>query len=428
MTDTIFALSSGALPAALAVVRISGPAAFAAGRALAGRLPEPRRAGLRRLREAAGAPLDDALVIAFPGPASATGEDLLELHLHGGRAVVAAVSACLAEQPGLRAAEPGEFTRRALTNGRIGVAEAEGLADLLAADSEIARRAALRAAEGSVSQAARGWTARLLALSARAEAQIDFADEDDLPAELAELAAIRADAEALGEELADVLAQPSIERLRDGFRIVLAGPPNSGKSSLVNALVGRDVAIATPVAGTTRDRLEAPVSREGIGYIVTDTAGLRSDTDDPVEALGIARAQAAVASADLTIWLGDADAPEAAMVAIHARADLPGRALQYPGDRLSVSAATGEGIAALWQVIATRCAALLPPPDAASFNRRQRDCLAAARMELAAVASDDPLLLAEALRRARLALDGIIGGAAVEDMLDDLFGRFCIGK
>ena len=276
------------------MVRISGPAALAEGAALAGPLPPPRRAALRRLRDRNGGALDDALVLAFPGPATATGEDLLEFHLHGGRAVIQAVLDALAAEPGLRAAQPGEFTRRALGNGRIDLAEAEGLADLLAAESDLARRAALAAAEGGVSRAAREWTSRLLTLSARAEAQIDFADEDDLPAESAEVAAIRRDAEALADELGEALARPPIERLRDGFRIVLAGPPNAGKSSLINKLVGREVAIATAIPGTTRDRLEAPVLRDGVGYILTDTAGLREGSDDPVEAIGIARASEAM--------------------------------------------------------------------------------------------------------------------------------------
>lgn len=407
-------------------MRVSGPRALAAGTALAGELPAPRHAKLRRLRETDGAPLDDALVIAFPGPNTATGEDLLELHLHGGRAVVRAVLDALAAEPGLRAAEAGEFTRRALGNGRIDLAEAEGLADLLAAESDLARRAALAAAEGGVSRAAREWTARLLTLSARAEAQIDFADEDDLPAEAEELAAIRRDVMTLAGDLVAALASPPIERLRDGFRIVLAGPPNAGKSSLINALAEREVAIATAIPGTTRDRLEAPVLRDGVGYILTDTAGLRTGSDDPVETIGIARAAEAIEAADLVIWLGDEAPPESAMWAIHARSDAPGRV--PVGGRLSVSAVSGEGIAELWSTIAARCTALLPPGDMIAFNARQRAALAEAEAELRRDGGGDPILLAESLRRARVAIDRIAGTAALDAMLDDLFGRFCIGK
>lgn len=426
LSDTIFALSSGAPPAAIAVVRVSGPAALATGAALAGDLPPPRQAKLRRLRGPDRTALDDALVLSFPGPNSATSEDLLELHLHGGRAVVRAVLAALGDIPGLRPAEPGEFTRRALGNGRIDLAEAEGLADLLAAESETARRAALAAAEGGVSQLVREWTARLLTLAARLEAQIDFADEDDLPAEAGELARLRAEVATLALELDQALARPPIERLRDGFRIVLAGSPNSGKSTLINALAEREVAIATPIPGTTRDRLEAPVLRDGVGYILTDTAGLRDDATDPVEAIGIARTRDALAAADLVLWLDDGAPPDVAMLAVHARADLPGR--ECAGERLAVSALTGAGVAELWAAIAARCETMLPRGDVILFNARQRECLTNAREALVANDDGDPVLLAERLRLARSALDAICGVAAVDDMLDELFGRFCIGK
>lgn len=407
------------------MVRVSGPEALIIGEMLAGTLPAPRHAALRRLREASGAHLDDALVIAFPGPATATGEDLLELHLHGGRAVVRAVLEVLAAAPGLRPAEAGEFTRRALANGRIDLAEAEGLADLLAAESELARRAALVAAEGGVSRTAGDWGARLLALSARLEAQIDFADEDDLPTEAAELDAIRHGAALLASDLSVALATPPIERLHDGFRIVLAGPPNAGKSSLINAMAGREVAIASAIAGTTRDRLEAPVLRDGVGYILTDTAGLLDHTDDPIERIGIARAADAIRSADLVVWLGDDPPEDPVMLAIHARSDVEGRSRRP--DRLSVSAISGEGVAALWELIAAHCAGLLSRGDAVIFNARQRALLTEALNEMRSRESD-PILLAESLRRARTYVDQITGSAGVEAMLDDLFGRFCIGK
>lgn len=425
MTDTIFAVSSGAPPAAIAVIRVSGPAAFSAGLALAGALPPPRQAVLRRLRDAERRELDQALVLAFPGPATATGEDVLELHLHGGRATVRAVEAALACQPGLRAAKPGEFTRRALANGRIDLSQAEALGDLLMAETEAARRAALSAFDGSIARAAAGWTERLVDLSARAEALIDFADEDDVPAAPGAVTELRTALTALADELAVAAAQPPVERLRDGIRVVLAGPPNSGKSSLVNAMAGREVAIATPIAGTTRDRIEAPVVRDGIAYLLVDVAGVREATDDPIEAIGIARAREAMAAADILLWLGDDAPPAAGALAVHARADLPERA--DARGRLPVSAATGAGVTELWGEIAQRAHTLSPPPDAIAYNSRQLAQLASAAMELRG-GQNDLLLLAEDLRRARLAIDTITGAQDTDRMLDALFGRFCIGK
>lgn len=425
MNETIFALSSGAPPAAIAVIRVSGPDALAAGKALAGQLPPPRHAGLRTLRFA-GERLDNALVLAFPAPATATGEDMVEFHAHGGLAVTRAILAALGDMAGLRPAEPGEFTRRALANGRIDLTQAEGLADLLAAESEGARRAALAAVEGAVSRKVAGWSDRLVALSARLEAQIDFADEDDVAADAAALAAIREAAAALADELREAAATPPAERLRDGIRVVLAGPPNSGKSSLINAMAGREVAIATPVAGTTRDRLEAPALHDGIAWVLIDVAGLRDATDDPVEAIGIARARAAMAEADLVVWLGDSPAPDPAMLAVHARSDLAERAIVPPG-RLPLSARTGAGLATLWRALADRAAALLPRTDRVAFNRRQLAGIAEAAAALT-VTADDDVLFAEHLRLARRALDGVAGAGDVERLLDDLFGRFCIGK
>lgn len=425
LTDTIFAVSSGAPPSAIAVLRISGPAALAAGKTLAGQLPPPRRAGLRRLRDGAGTELDQALVLTFPGPATATGEDLVELHLHGGRAIVRAVEAALAAQPGLRPAQPGEFTRRALANGVIDLAQAEGLADLLAAETDAARRAALDTAGGAVSRAAAAWHERLVALSARAEALIDFADEDDVPASPDEVAALHVDVARIAEELGEAAAQPPAERLRDGVRVVLAGPPNSGKSSLINTLAGRELAIATPIPGTTRDRIEAPVVRDGMAYILIDIAGVRDAVADPVEAIGIDRAREAMAEADVLVWLGDDPPPSDDALAIHARADLPDRA--DATGRIAVSATTGIGIAALWSELAERAGSLIPRADAIAYNARQLDRLATAANELHDRPADI-LLLAESLRRARGAVSAITGAQDTEGMLDALFGRFCIGK
>lgn len=424
---TIFAVSSGALPAAIAVVRLSGPEAFATVAALTrAKLPEPRRAAVRVLRDPADdAVLDRALVLLFPGPASATGEDVAELHLHGGRAVVRAVEACLARQPGLQRAEAGAFTRRALLNGRIDLSEAEGLGDLLSAETEAQRRIAIRAAEGGVRRLVGGWTARVLALAAQVEAQLDHADEDDVAPH--DLTALRDAAAALAGEMERVLDQPPVERLRDGLRVVLAGPPNAGKSTLFNCLAERDAAIVSPLAGTTRDRIEAPVVRGGVAYLLIDTAGLNEDTRDPIEALGIARSRDALAEADIVLWLGDAQPPEAgAVIWLRPRADT---VREDDPNRLAVSARTGEGIAALWDRLADAAAGLLPNPDMTAFNERQRGLCAAAATALRAASEErDELLLADELRRARVALDRITGAADVEAMLDTLFARFCIGK
>lgn len=415
------------MPAAIAVVRVSGPAAVAAATALAGPLPAPRRAELRVLRDGAGRELDRALVLAFPGPETATGEDLVELHLHGGRAVVRAVTDALSEQPGLRAAEAGEFTRRALANGRIDLTRAEGLADLLAAETEAARRAALAAADGAVSRRVADWTRQLLMLSAQAEALIDFADEDDVVASDAAVATLCAAVAAAAAALAAAAAAPPVERLHDGIRVVFAGPPNAGKSSLVNALAERDVAIVTSMPGTTRDRIDAPVVRDGVAWILTDVAGIRDDPGDSVEAIGIAHAEAAIVAADLVVWLGDAAPPDAHMIAVHPRCDLAERATT-PAGRLAISAATGTGVAALWHAMALRARDLIPRDDRAAFNRRQASHLSAAAAHLQAAPRHDLLLIAEHLRLARRELARLTGSEDVEQVLEALFSRFCIGK
>ncbi|HYN46239.1 MAG TPA: tRNA uridine-5-carboxymethylaminomethyl(34) synthesis GTPase MnmE [Allosphingosinicella sp.] len=421
MSDTIYALSSGAPPAAIALVRISGPKADVALQALAGTLPEPRTATLASLR-ADGEILDNALVIRFPGPASATGEDVVELHLHGGRSVVAAVLAALGRIEGLRAAEPGEFTRRAFENGRIDLAEAEGLADLLESETQAQRRAALALAGGALSRQVEAWQARILGLAAQVEAALDFSDEDDvtaLPAGFgAELGALR-------NELSAWLARPPAERLKDGIRVVIAGPPNAGKSSLLNALAGRDAAITSDTPGTTRDVIEAPTAIGGASFLLIDTAGLR-DSQDPIESIGIDRARASVASADVIVWLGRAaDAPEGAIL-VHAKADLGPPEARCD---LSVSVTTGEGLGALSRELIERSTELLPREGEIALNARHRAALGEVLDAVGeAGATADLLIAAEALRQARAALDRITGKAGVENMLDALFGRFCIGK
>ncbi|MEA3015916.1 MAG: tRNA modification GTPase [Sphingomonadales bacterium] len=422
MSDTIYALSSGAPPAAIALVRISGPAADRAVEALTGTLPPPRRATLVKVRRG-GEEIDRALALRFPGPESATGEDVAELHLHGGRAVVAAVLGALGGLEGLREAEPGEFTRRAFLNGRIDLAEAEGLADLLSAETEAQRRAAHAMAGGALSRQVEAWREGILGLAAEVEASLDFADEVDVGESAA--GRWRVGAGAAAAEMEEMLARPSAERLRDGVRVTIAGPPNAGKSSLLNALVQREAAITSAVPGTTRDLVEAPVAIAGIPLLLTDTAGLR-DSHDVIETIGVARARAAMDGADVIVWLGaPAEAPPGA-VRVHPKADL---APPPPDVDIAVSAVTGEGLSELALLLVSRAREMLPREGELALNARHRVLLAECRLALSEAASaQDPLIAAEGLRRARVALDRVTGRAGVEEMLDALFGRFCIGK
>jgi tRNA modification GTPase len=422
--DTIFALSSGSPPAAIAVVRVSGPEARVALESLAGAVPPPRRARRAELRDSGGALLDDGLVLWFPGPATATGEDLAEFHVHGGRAVVAAVEAALAELPGLRKAEPGEFTRRAFANGRIDLAEAEGLADLLEAETELQRRAALALASGVLSRQVEEWRERLLALSAQVEGVLDFEDEGDVAA--LDAAFVRA-VEALSQELEEALTAPRAETLREGYRVALAGPPNAGKSTLFNALVDNDAAITAPIAGTTRDVLERPAALGGVPFTFVDMAGLR-ESEDAVEKIGIERAQAAIARADVVLWLGPEDEGPPEAWEIEPQIDRAGH-LSKRKPRFRVSAVSGEGVSELRRALIDHAAGAMPGPGQTALNRRQRGLLEVARKALEGGAVQaDPILLAENLRQSRLAFDRLVGRTSTEDVLDALFGRFCIGK
>lgn len=426
MASTIYALSSGAPPAAIAVVRVSGPLASAAAEQLGVRLPPPRRVALRTLRGRDGAVLDRALVLFFPADRSATGEDLVEFHLHGGRAVVRAVEGSLAALPGLRPAEAGEFTRRAMLNGRIDLTEAEGLGDLLSAETETQRVAALRTAGGALRDAIGAWTDRALQIAGEVEALLDHGDEDDVVASGSE--PWRGEARTLSAEIGELAEAPTVERLRDGIRVVLAGPPNSGKSSLLNRLAGREAAIVTPIAGTTRDVIEVPVQRDGVAWLFTDTAGIHEDTDDPVEQIGIERARARLAEADIVLWLGDDAIADRGAVHLHARCDLAGREAGSSG-AIAVSALTGEGVANVWRELIDRARTLLPAPDTIALNHRQRDLCRAAAVALAAAAAQDELVLAaESVRGALRAFDRLTGRADTEAVLDALFARFCIGK
>jgi len=424
--DTIFALSSGAPPAGIAVLRVSGPGARMALERLSGSLPTPRRARFGPLRDAAGGLLDEALLLWFPGPGTATGEDLAELHLHGGRAVVAAVEAVLAALPGMRRAEPGEFTRRAFANGRIDLAEAEGLADLLAAETELQRRSALAMASGRFSRQVEGWLGTLLALAARLEAALDFEDEADVSALPADFPLqIR----ILREEIERFLNAPHAETVREGFRVVLAGPPNAGKSTLFNALTESEAAITAPTAGTTRDVLVRPVAISGMPFSFVDTAGLREqDVANEVEAIGIGRARAELERADRVLWLGPEGEGPAHGWEIEAQADRPDRTVKA-APRHRVSAISGEGLAELRHALIEDALRAMPKPGEAALDARQRGLLAEAAEALdRAGEEEDPLLAAEHLRLARIAFDRLTGRATTEDMLDALFGRFCIGK
>jgi tRNA modification GTPase len=316
-----------------------------------------------------GERLDEALVLRFDAPASATGEDVVEFQCHGGRAVVDAVVDALAEIDGLRMAQPGEFTRRAFENGRIDLTEAEGLADLIEAETESQRRAALALAEGGLRKQISAWQERLLALSALAERAIDYDEEDSA----LDPTLVRG-CEALAADLGEWLERPRIEPLKDGVRTVIAGPPNAGKSSLVNVIAGSERAIVTDVPGTTRDQIDVPLAIGGIPILLTDTAGLR-ETGDRVEAIGVARAEALVDAADILLWLGDSGAAprHRRLVMIHAKADERGPA---PAGSLATSAKTGVGIADLLERIVAEERTLLPGEGALALNRRKAGQLA----------------------------------------------------
>jgi tRNA modification GTPase len=421
--DTIVALSSGRPPAAVAIIRTSGPLAHSVGERLAGGLPDARIAALRTLHDPRnGQSIDSALVLRFDAPHSATGEDIVEYQCHGGQAVVAALIDALTSC-GLRPAEPGEFTRRSLGHGRIDLTEAEGLADLLEAETETQRRAALALASGGLSRVIEQWQGRVLALSAQAEAAIDYVgDEDETATDTARLIG---QAQALADELDEWLARPRAEPLKQGIRVVIAGPPNAGKSSLVNTLAGSERAIVTDIAGTTRDTIEVPLAIDGMPFTLVDTAGLR-DSDDFVERLGVERAQGEAALADILLWLGhSADCPpHPRAILIRAKADLADTG-DAPG--LPVSAHTGVGISALIAMLRETGAKLLPTEGSLPLNHRQAEVIAQASTFLHSDPADI-LLLAETLRSARVAFDRLTGRAGVEDAIDSLFARFCLGK
>ncbi|MEW4468593.1 tRNA uridine-5-carboxymethylaminomethyl(34) synthesis GTPase MnmE [Parasphingorhabdus sp. JC815] len=427
--DTIFALSSGQPPSAIAIIRISGPKASSALRMLSGSVPQERRASLAKLSDPdSGDLLDTALLLWFPGPNSASGEDLAEIHCHGGRAVVHVLENALANMDGLRKAEPGEFTRRAFTHGRMDLAEAEGLSDLLFAETELQRRSAIQAAGGALSRKVEEWQSGILRLSAMVEAELDFSDEDDVAP--AQLDAVQLAARNLAAEMETMLARPRAEKLREGVRVVLGGPPNSGKSTLLNALVEREAAIVSPIAGTTRDVIEVPIAIKGIPFLFIDTAGVRDDGAEEIERIGIDRARKQFELADLILWLGpEGEGPQSdALVEIASRLDHPDYQSKSP-DVLSVSPLAGTGMNDLVSLLVERARQVVPHGDEISVNQRQADNLAMAQKSLSEIPGfEDYLIIAEQLRLARGSLDAITGRASTEDMLDSLFGKFCIGK
>ena len=440
--DTIHAVSSGSLPAGVGVVRVSGPACRFILETTIGRIPPPRRAVLRSIRDRNGLLVDRGLVLWMPGPESFTGEDTIEFHVHGSRAVVRALARHLDGFDGVRAAEPGEFTRRAFLAGRIDLTEAEGLADLLAAETEAQRRQALDQAEGGLRRLYQSWRDRLVRIRALVEADFDFAEEEDVPGSVADEA--WADAGRLRSEIAAHLADGHRgERLRRGFQVVVLGRPNAGKSSLLNALARRDAAIVTDEPGTTRDPIEVHLDLEGWPVTVVDTAGLREATGK-VEAEGIRRAVERIAGADLVLWTRPCDDPGddaavpylggAALWEVRTKADLGA----FAGERLAgatavydVSVANGSGVAGRGSALAAAAGGALCGVGAAPTRERHRSLLERASGEVVRAlrpGSGEAGMRAEDLRRAGEAIGRVTGAIGVEDLLDVVFREFCIGK
>ena len=449
--DTIFALSSGRPPAAIAVIRISGPRARVALEQLIGRVPQPRRASLARVRDPkTGAIIDEALALWFPAPNSETGEDMAELQVHGGRAVIAAVLAALAKVAGLRHAEAGEFTRRAFENGRMDLTAVEGLADLVAAETEAQRRQAYQHLKGLLGDRAETWRQRLIEALALVEAGIDFSDEDDVPKDMMarSLELIR----PLAEEISKAGTGQG-ERLREGLRVAIAGPPNAGKSTLFNRLARREAAIVSPFPGTTRDVLELHLDLGGYPVTVLDTAGIR-ETNDPVEREGVRRASEQAAGANLVLWVVDAAASECQPLRLPAinvasesaawlvvnKVDLVAEETQRriesrfdtKGVVNFVSSKTGAGVDELVNAVARFAERFFTPEPALVTRERQRAHLKETVLALqgAQRAAQDGReeIMAEHLRLATRALGKLLGRVDVEDVLDVIFRDFCIGK
>lgn len=443
--DTIFALSTAAGKAGIAVVRVSGRSAADCVNRIFGRLPPPRSASYGALREPVGGEIfDRGIVLWFPGPASATGEDMAEFHVHGSRAVLRCLLESLTSVEGCRPAEAGEFARRSFAAGKMGLVEIEGLADLLAAETAAQRRMALRQAGGIASEVFDQWRRRLIVVSAEVEALVDFADEDGV----AEAAGGRWKSLAAGltEDMAAEVRRSRLSaRVREGAKVVLAGPPNAGKSSLLNALARRDVAIVSAIPGTTRDVLEVPLDIGGLLVTLTDTAGLRT-TSDEIEVAGVDRAKREAESADLFIWVSSKDLAGSATESTDRRADLlvenkcdlPGVSIsglnRNDSSRvwLEVSARSGQGLDALLAKIGDQLRAGLGEGENGILSRARQVQAVQESIRLlndAVQRSGDSVeLIAEDLRRAGDALGRLTGRIGVEDLLAYIFSEFCIGK
>ena len=439
--QTIFALASGRPPNAISVVRVSGARAATILSALTSKNPPPRRATRALIHDANQQPIDDAVVLWFPGPKSATGEDVAEFHVHGGRAVLAALFAALSSFENTRAAEPGEFTRRAFENGKLDLTEAEGLDDLIHADTDRQRRQALRQLKGLLGDKVRSWRAEIIEASALIEADIDFSDEGDVPAEL--IAPALAKINALHSEIAEVLAaQGRSERLRDGLVVAIAGPPNVGKSTLMNRLARREVAIVSPHAGTTRDIIEVQLDLDGYPVTVIDTAGIRA-TEDPVEQEGVRRARARAAEADLVLWLVEDDSRDPAVEVaapvwmVRNKIDLSalkphgaGMGRTWGSPYFEISASRGDGLQELIAAVVGHAENVLGSGEGGLISReRQRSLLReTAALLHRSMEGREEELIAEDLRAAAHSLGRLLGRVDVEDILDKIFREFCIGK
>jgi tRNA modification GTPase len=434
--QTIFALSSGRPPSAISMVRLSGAQAGPVLTALAGKVAAPRMATRVLLRDGRGRPIDDAVILWFPGPASATGEDVAEFHVHGGRAVLAALFAALSTFENVRAAEPGEFTRRGFENGKLDLTEAEALDDLIHADTDRQRRQALRQLKGMLGERARSWRAQIIDASALIEAGIDFSDEGDVSAEL--VAPALAKINTLREEIEEVLAaQGQSERLREGLVVAIAGAPNVGKSTLMNQLARREVAIVSPHAGTTRDVIEVQLDLDGYPVTVIDTAGIR-ETDDPVEQEGVRRARARAAEADLVLWLVDGGSADAAVGGtvptwtVRTKIDLEPPQADAGQFGFRISARRGEGVKELIAALVEFARDYFGSGEGGLIGRERHRQLLRETADLLrrsiSVTGKGEEFVAEDLRAAANCLGRLLGRVDVEDILDKIFRDFCIGK